>query len=283
MSDNLQERYFGHEHLTVIAPTRGWRTLDLRELWAYRELLWVLAQRDVKVRYKQTFLGVAWAVIQPVTAMIIFTLVFGTFARLPSDGQPYPVFVYAALLPWTFFASAVGTASNSLLAATHIVNKVYFPRLLVPMSSVGAALVDFAVSMAVLLALMAYYGVAWTPHLLAVPGLIAVTVFTALGVGTLLAALNAAYRDFRYVIPVLLQLWMYATPVVYPASMVPERWRWLLDINPMAGLVQAFRAAFLGTPFDGPALTWSIAISMAIFVAGIAYFERLERGLTDML
>ena len=283
-SETLQEHYFGHEHLTVIEPRRrGWRTLDLRELWAYRELLWVLTQRDIKVRYKQTVLGVAWAVIQPVMTMVVFSIFFGRLAKMPSDGFPYPVFVYAALLPWTFFANAIGNSSNSLVGSANLVSKVYFPRLIIPLASVGAGLVDFAISTAILLLLMLAYGVGWSVNLLLAPMLALAVIFTALGVGTLLSALTVAYRDFRYVIPFLIQLWMFVTPVVYPASLVPERWQWLFYLNPMAGLIEGFRAAFLGRPLDVVGLSTSFTVAVAFFLAGVLYFEKVERRFADII
>lgn len=278
-----QEKYFGHRHLTVIEPSRGWRMLDLGELWAYRELLWVLAARDVRVRYKQTFLGAGWAIVRPVLTMLIFTAVFGRLAQMPSEGYPYSVWVYAALLPWTFFASAVGTSGQSLVGSANLISKVYFPRLIVPLSSIGAALVDFAVSTAVLFLLMAWHGVGWTANLLAAPLLLLAVVFTALGIGTLLSALTVAYRDVIHLLPFLLQIWMYVTPVVYPASLVPERWRWALWVNPMGGLSEGFRSAFLGKPFDVPALALSLAVSVALFLIGVAYFERVERRFADVI
>ena len=280
---DMQEAYFGHQHLTVIEPTKGWRTLDLRELWAYRELLWVLTARDVKVRYTQTSLGVLWALIQPVMMMLVFTLLFSRLAKISSDGLPYPVFVFAALLPWTFFASAVGNAGNSLVGSSHLISKVYFPRLIIPLASIGAWLLDFAIATLLLLAMMLWYGIGWTWQLLAVPLLVLGVIFAALGVGTLLSALTVAYRDFRYVIPLMLQLWMYATPVAYPSSAVPPKWQWLIHLNPMAGLIEGFRSAFLGLPFDWVAIAISVASAMAIFVIGIAYFERVERGFADVI
>lgn len=271
------------ERVTVIEPARGWRLLDLGELWAYRELLWVLTRRDVKVRYKQTVLGAAWAVIQPVTIMIVFSAVFGRLAGVPSEGYPYPVFVYAALLPWTFFANAVTASSHSLVGSAPLVTKTWFPRLLIPLASVGAGLVELAISTVILVLIMAWYGVAWTLGLLAAPLLVAGVVFTALGVGTWLAALTVAYRDFRHVVPFLVQVWMFVTPVIYPTGLVPESWRWLLVLNPMTGLVDGFRAAFLGRPFDLPALGVSALVAAAVFVVGVAYFERVERRFADII
>jgi lipopolysaccharide transport system permease protein len=282
-ASDTHERYFGHEHVTVIEPTRGWRSLDLKELWAYRDLLWVLTARDVKVRYKQTVLGFAWAIIQPVMLMIVFSVFFGRLAKMPADGYPYPIFVYAALLPWTFFANAIANSGNSLIGSTQLVSKVYFPRLIIPLSSVGAGLVDFAISSIVLLLLMLWYGVGWTLNLLFVPLLVLGVVFTALGVGTFLSALTVAYRDFRYVIPFMVQFWMFATPVVYPASLVPEAWRWLLYLNPMAGLIEGFRSAFLGHSFDLTAIAVSLSVAVLLFLVGVAYFEKVERRFADII
>ncbi len=281
--ESLYEEYFGHGHITVIESSKGWRMLDLKELWAYRELLWVLTMRDVKVRYKQTVLGVTWAIIQPVMTMIIFTIIFGNLAKLPSDGYPYPIFVYAALVPWTFFANGISTSAGSVVGSANLVSKVYFPRLIIPLSSVGAGLVDLAIASVILLLMMIWYGVGWSVNLLAVPVLLVAVVFTALGVGTLLSALTVSYRDFRYVIPFLTQIWMYSTPVVYSADMVPEKWQWVLFLNPMAGLIDAFRSAFLGKPFDLTAIGMSFAISTVVFICGIAYFEKIERRFADII
>jgi len=279
----LHERYFGHEHLTIIEPQKGWRTLDLKELWAYRELLWVLTMRDVKVRYKQTVLGFTWAIIQPVMMMVVFSIFFGRLAQMPSDGFPYPIFVYAGLLPWTFFANAIGTSGSSLIGSAQLVSKVYFPRLIIPLASIGAGLVDLAISTCILLALMAWYGVGWSLNLLMAPLLVAGVVFAALGVGTFLSALTVAYRDFRYVIPFMIQFWMFATPVVYPASLVPADWRWLLNLNPMTGIIEGFRSAFLGKPFDFVALAISFGVAFVLFLAGVAYFEKVERRFADII
>jgi lipopolysaccharide transport system permease protein len=280
---NLSELYFGHDHVTIIKAQKGWRPLDLKELWAYRELLHVLTIRDVKVRYKQTVLGLAWAIIQPVMMMVVFSVFFGGLARMPSDGYPYPIFVYAALLPWTFFANSIAASANSMIGSANLVNKVYFPRLIIPLSSVGSGLVDFAIATAVLLLLMIYYGVSWSLHLLMVPILVSCVVLVALGVGTCLAALNVAYRDFRYVVPFLVQFWLFATPVVYPASLVPRQWQTLLYLNPMAGVIEGFRSAFLGRAFDTPSLLISLTIALFMFVAGIAYFEKVERQFADFI
>jgi len=281
--DSIQETYFGHEHETVIEPTKGWRNLDLKELWAYRELLWVLTLRDIKVRYKQTVLGVVWALIQPVMLMVVFSIFFGRLAKIPSDGYPYPIFVYAALLPWVFFANAISSSASSVVGSANLISKVYFPRLIIPLASIGAGLIDFAIATLVLLLLMIFYGVGWSVNLLAAPVLVVAVLFTALGIGTFLSALNVAYRDFRYVIPFLIQLWMFATPVVYPASLVPEKWQWILYLNPMAGLIEGFRSAFLGRPFDFEALGISFTVAVIVFLVGVAYFEKVERRFADII
>jgi len=268
---------------TVIRPPSGWQTLDLAELWRYRELAWVLTERDIKVRYKQTVLGFAWAIIQPVMLMIVFSVFFGNLAKMPSNGLPYPIFVYAGLLPWTFFANAISNAANSVVGSSNLISKVYFPRFIIPLSSVGSALIDFAIAGVILLLMCLWYGIGWSANLLAAPLLVTGIVFIALGVGVLLSALNVAYRDFRYVIPFLVQFWMFATPVVYPASLVPETWRWLLFLNPMAGFIEGFRSVFLGQPFDWAAILISLAVSFGVFLLGLAYFENVERRFADII
>lgn len=283
MSGSLKEQYLGYNHVTIIEPPKGWRGFDVKELWAYRELLWVLMIRDIKVRYKQTVLGASWAILQPTLTMMIFTIFFGRLANMPSDGFPYPVFVYAALLPWFFFANTVTASGNSVVGSANLVGKVYFPRLIIPLSTLGVGLLDFAISAVVLLMLMVFYGVGWSINLIATPLLIVAVVFTALGVGTLLSALNVAYRDFRYVIPFLVQFWLFATPVVYPANLVPEKWQWLFFLNPMAGFIEGFRSVFLGKPFDVIALVTSFISATLICIVGMAYFERVERRFADII
>ncbi len=281
--ETLQEHFFGSDHVTVMEPQKGRRLLDLKEIWAYRELLWVLVARDIKVRYKQTVLGAAWALIQPLATMLLFSLVFGRLAKIPSDGFPYPIFVFAGLLPWTFFANALTASSNSLVGQQQLISKVYFPRLIIPLSSVGSGLVDFAISLVIMLVLMLYFGVGWSLNLLAVPLLIVAVIFIALGFGTLLSALTVTYRDFRYVIPFMVQFWMYATPVVYPASLFPQKWQWLLFLNPMAGLIEAFRSAVLGRPFDLNTIAISTLSAVVFFLFGVYYFEKMERRFADII
>jgi lipopolysaccharide transport system permease protein len=281
--NTLRERYFGHEHVTRIVPTRGWRALDLRELWAYRELFIVLTMRDIKIRYKQTVLGVAWAILQPFMTMVVFTIFFGHLANMPSDGYPYSVFVYSALLPWSFFANAISTSSNSLVGSAQLISKVYFPRLIIPLSAVGAGIVDFAIASVILLAMMLFYGVGWSLNLLMAPALLLGVVFIALGVGTWLSALIVTYRDFRYVVPFMLQFWMFVTPVVFPASLVPTKWRWLIFLNPMSGLIEGFRSAFLAKDFNFFGLTISTSVAVILLLVGVVYFERVERRFADII
>ena len=274
---------FSPAHWTAIRPQKSWRLLDFREIWAYRELLVTLAVRDIKVRYKQTVLGAAWAIIQPLTTMAIFTIIFGRLAQIPSEGFPYPVFVYSALLPWLFFANAVTASGNSLVGSTQLVSKVYFPRLIVPLSSIGAGMVDFLVSSVILLILMFFYGVNWTGNLLLAPLLMVGVTLCALGIGTMLAALTVSYRDFRYIIPFMVQIWMYVTPVVYGVGFIPDNYRWVLSLNPMSGYVDGYRAAFLGKPIDWAAIGISVALSLVLFAIGTMYFQKAERRFADVI
>ena len=278
-----EDDIFSSSHWTSIRPQSGWHLLDFREVWAYRELLAALAIRDIKVRYKQTVLGAAWAIIQPLTTMVIFTIIFGRLAQIPSEGFPYPVFVYSALLPWIFFANAISTSGNSLVGSTQLVSKVYFPRLIIPLSSIGAGLVDLLVSTAIMLLLMLFYGVNLTSHLLLAPFLMFGVTLCALGVGTILSALTVSYRDFRFVIPFMVQIWMYLTPVVYGVGFIPENYRWLLMLNPMSGYIDGCRAAFLGKPFDWTAIGISAAFTLVLFAIGTTYFQRVERRFADII
>jgi lipopolysaccharide transport system permease protein len=271
------------EHVTVIEPPAGWRAVDWRELWEYRELLWVMTTRDVKVRYKQTVLGAGWAVIRPLLTMLMFTLIFGKFAKMPSEGFPYPIFVYSALLPWTFFSSAVGAGASSLVGNAPMLSKVYFPRLIIPLSSIGGALVDLLVSTGLLLLMMVWYRVGWTAQLALVLPLVMLLALVAAGVGILLSAVTVTYRDFTHITPFLVQIWMYVTPVVFPLSVVPERWRSLLYLNPMTGIVEGFRSAFLGKPFNVVAVASSVIWAVVLLAAAVAYFERVERRFADII
>jgi lipopolysaccharide transport system permease protein len=257
--------------------------LDLKELWEYRGLLGVLVRRDIKVRYKQSVFGVAWVLLRPLFSMAIFTLVFGMFVRVPSDGYPYALFVLAGLLPWIYFSTSVLSSGNSLVDSAGLIGKVYFPRLIIPLVSITGGLLDFFISIAFFLLAMPFFGVGWTANLLAVPALVLGVMVTTLGVGTLISALTVAYRDFGGIAGYALQIWMYATPVVYPESVIPERWRFLLFANPMAAQVEGFRSAFLGKPFDTAAIALSLGISAVLFVIGVAYFGKVERRFADII
>jgi homopolymeric O-antigen transport system permease protein len=269
--------------LISIRPSRTWVALNLRDLWAYRELLFFLTWRDVQVRYKQTVLGVAWAIIQPLATMLIFTLFFGKLAGMPSEDIPYPLFAYAGLLPWTFFSNAVTSSGNSLVGSSNLITKVYFPRMIIPGAAVGAGLVDFAIAFALLAGLMAYYHVVVTWSILMLPVLVALTTLLALGVGMWMSALNVKYRDIRYALPFLIQLWMFASPIIYPASIVPERWRWVLALNPLTGIIVGIRSALFGRPFDWTALSMAAILTVAILTYAAYDFRRMEKTFADVV
>ena len=271
------------EPVVIIEPTRGRIGLNLRDLWEYRELLYFLTWRDIKVRYKQTALGAAWAIIQPFFSMVVFSLFFGKLAKIPSDGVPYPIFNYAGLLPWQYFAYSLSQSSNSLVGSANLIRKVYFPRLVIPLSASLGGLVDFGVAFTVLLGMMFYYGVRPTLGVLLLPFFILLAMVTSLGVGLWLSALNVEYRDIKYIIPFLTQFWMFATPVVYPSSLLSEPWRTLYGLNPMVGVVEGFRWALLGTRPPGPMLLVSTGIAVIIFVSGLVYFRRMERTFADVV
>lgn len=268
--------------VTTIRPNKGWIGIDWRELVEYRELLWVLVARDVTVRYKQTVLGVAWAVLQPLFTMLVFSVIFGRLAKMPSEGIPYPVFVYAGLLPWMFFSSAVSGASNSLLNQQSLLTKIYLPRAFVPASSIGGALVDLFVSFVVFAGLLVWYRVVPGWEAVLIIPLVVVLVIGALGVGLILAALTVTYRDVRHVVPFMLQAWLYLSPVIYPVSMVPPGWQWLLALNPMTGVIDAFRSALLGRPWNVQTLAISSLVSLLLLIYGMFYFRRMERRFADI-
>jgi lipopolysaccharide transport system permease protein len=272
------------EPLVIIQPGKTWAALDLREPWAYRELLYFLMWRDVKVRYKQAALGLAWVVMQPLLTTLIFTVFLGMLARVPSSGgEPYLLFVYVGLLPWTFFSSAVLNSSVSLVGSAHLITKVYFPRAVIPAAAVGARFVDFAVSAIILAGLMVYYHVQPTAALLAVPALLALTALLALACGMITSALNVKYRDVGVAMPVVVQLWMYVSPVLYPSKLVPEGWRWVYALNPLVGIIENFRAAVFGGPFDWRALSVSAAYTAALLVCASYLFRRVEREFADVI
>lgn len=273
-----------HQPVTVIEPSGGWRALDLRELWRYRELVYFLAWRDVKVRYKQTLLGATWALIQPLAATGIFTIFFGVLAKMPSDGVPYPLFAYIGLLPWTYFSTTVGKIGGSLVANTNLISKVYFPRLVIPLAGVVSGLIDLGIGFCLLMAFLVFFGVAPSAAMLTVPLFVAFAVVTALSIGIWLSALDVQYRDIRYVIPFLVQTWLFATPIVYPASLLPEKFRPLYGLNPMVGVVEGFRWAVLGSgEFPGLLLAPSVALVLVLLVTGLAYFRHVERTFADVI
>jgi len=268
----------------ILEPTGRWPKIDLRELWAYRGLFFFLVWRDIKVRYAQTVLGAGWAVLQPLLTMVVFTVIFGMFAKIPSDGVPYPVFSLAGLVPWTYFAAALTGSSNSLVASSNLITKVYFPRLVIPYAPIIAGLVDFLIGLAILGAFMLYYGIAPAVSALwMLPVLVLAMMMTAGGVGSWMAALNIQYRDVKYVVPFVVQIWMYASPVVYPMSMVPKEYRAFYALNPMAGVIEGFRSVLLGAE----TVTWghigiSLGVGAVLFVSGALYFRRMERVFADV-
>ena len=268
----------------LIGPSRGWQQLKLKELWHYRELLYFLSWRDIKVRYKQTVLGAAWAIIQPFFTMVVFSLFFGKLAKVPSDGVPYPLFAFAALVPWTFFANGLTHSSNSLVESATLLKKVYFPRLVIPISSVMSAAVDFVFAFIMLLAMMLMYGVLPTANVMWLPLLLVLAFVTALGVGFWLSAINVQYRDVRHTIPFLTQFWLFATPIAYPSSLLSEPWRTVYGINPMVGVVEGFRWALLNTDTaPGPMILVSSLTAVMVLVGGAFYFRRMEKSFADVV
>ncbi len=267
-----------------IAPSKGWVAPRLGELWEYRELLYFLVWRDIKVRYKQTALGAAWAVIQPFFTMVVFSLFFGRLAKVPSDGVPYPVFSYAALVPWSFFANGLSEASNSMVASSNLIKKIYFPRLAIPIATVLAGVVDFAIAFAVLILMMLYYGIVPTSNTLWLPLFLLLAFVSALGTGLWLAALNVKFRDVRYVVPFVIQFWMFATPIAYPSSLLSKPWRTLYGLNPMVGVVEGFRWALLGSAAEpGAIIALSAVAALLILLSGIFYFRRMEKTFADVV
>lgn len=267
-----------------IEPLRGRASLKLWELWEYRELLYFLLWRDIKVRYKQTVIGAAWAVVQPLMTMIVFTVIFSNFAKMPSDGLPYPIFAYTALLPWNLFANALNRCSGSMVSEAHLITKVYFPRLIVPLSAAVSGIIEFAIAFVVLLGMMVWFDIAPTWGAIALPIFLLLALFTALAVGLWLSALNVRYRDVAYAVPFLIQIWMYASPVVYPVSVVPANWRLLYSLNPMSGVIEGFRWALLGKESPDFAVIAMSAVVVAVLLwGGLAYFKRMERTFADMV
>jgi lipopolysaccharide transport system permease protein len=267
-----------------IRPSRGWLSLHLREVWEYRELLGFLVWRDVKVRYKQTALGVVWIILQPLATTLLFTLIFGNLARLPSENLPYAVFALSGLLVWNYFAGSLNRGGSSLVGSAHLISKVYFPRLIIPITGVLSGLVDFCIVFLLLLAVMLFYGTLPTAAVVTLPLFLLVAMLLALGVGLWLSALNVRYRDVNYILPFISQFWLYATPVIYPTSLIPEQWRWLYALNPMVGVVEGFRWALFGKGHP-PDLTFAISMFVvaAILVSGLFFFKRMERTFADVV
>ena len=283
---NHHERNSGTQPapLFVLEPSRGWVSLQLSTLWEYRELLYFLAWRDIKVRYKQTGLGIAWAILQPFITMVLFSLIFGYLGQIPSDGVPYPIFTFAALLPWQLFANSLSASGNSLIMNQEMIKKVYFPRLIIPLSAVCVGLVDFAIAFVVLLVMMAYYNFWPTLAVVTLPLFILLAITTALAVGLWLSTLSVQYRDVQFLIPALTQFWLFATPIAYPSSLIPEPWRLLYGLNPMVGVIEGFRWALLGQarPLEGPVIV-SILIIGLLLVGGLIYFKRIEKTFADVV
>lgn len=273
-----------HAQVFHIEPSRGWVSLRLRDVWEYRELLYFLVWRDVKVRYKQTLLGGAWAIVQPLLTMVVFSVFFGQLAKLPSEGVPYPIFTFAALVPWTFFATGLANASNSLVGSAHLIRKVYFPRLAIPIAAVLAGVVDFLIAFAVLIVMMLAYGITPTIQILFLPFLLLLALVTCLGVGLWLSAMNVQFRDVRYVVPFLVQIWMFATPIAYASSLVPERWHPIYSLNPMVGVIDGFRWVLLDTQTaPQTSILASSAVAIVILLSGAFYFRRMERQFADVV
>jgi lipopolysaccharide transport system permease protein len=270
--------------LITIEPSERLLSLGLRELWAYRELLYFLAWRDIKIKYKQTAIGAAWAVFQPLLTMAIFTLVFRNIANVSSDGFPYPVFAFAALLPWNLFSAALSRSSVSVVAESNLISKVYFPRIIIPLAATVSGMVDFAIALVMLVAMMAWYGIAPGAHLLMLPVFLGLALTTALGVGLWLSAINVRYRDVGYTVPFLVQMWMFASPVAYSANAIPERWRLLYSLNPLTGVIEGFRWALLGIAApDFRLMAMSAAIVSLLLVSGVVHFKRMERTFADIV
>jgi homopolymeric O-antigen transport system permease protein len=276
------------QQLLLIQPSHGWISLQLRPVWRYRELLYFLVWRDIKVRYKQTLLGMLWIVLQPVVSVLVFSLLFGQLLKVPSGGVPYPVFSYAALLPWNYFANSLTRSSTRLVESSHLITKVYFPRLIIPISGVLSGLVDFSIALLVLAALMLYYGIPPTPAVAFVPAFLAQATLTALGFGLWLSALNVRFRDITHAMPFLVQIWMYVTPVLYGSTLLPERFRVVLGLNPMAGVVEGFRWALLGErvpdgQLSAPVIALSIAVTTLVLITGAIFFRYTERTFADVI
>ena len=267
-----------------IKPKKGWQLIDLKEIKQYRDLFYFLVARDIKVRYKQTVLGGLWAIIQPFFSMVVFSLFFGKLAGIPSDGVPYPIFNFTAMVAWTYFANAITGSGNSLIGETNLISKVYFPRIMIPLTPILAGLLDFSIAFIILVFLMFYFHVYPTPMVFLLPFLMFIMILIASGVGTFLAALNAKYRDIKYTIPLVVHLWMFASPVVYPTSIIPEKYRFIYSLNPLSGVIEGFRSILLGTvPFPTQMVLFSGFLSLILFIIGISYFKQMERTFADII
>ena len=282
LTDNGRSANF-KSPVKIIRPLDGWLPIDLKELWEYRELVYTFAMRDIKVRYKQTALGAAWAVIQPFMMMVVFTIFFGKLAKIPSEDIPYPLFSYAALLPWTLFSEGITRSTNSMITNANIMTKVYFPRLAMPISGILSPLIDFMIAFIILIAMMLYYGFVPTINIVWLPVFILLALMTSLGVGLWLSAFNVQYRDFQYTLPFLIQLWLFASPVVYPSSLLPRPYQWLYGLNPLAGVIEGFRWALLGTNPPSTMIAFSFVIVMVILILGAYYFKRMEKTYADVV
>lgn len=279
MSDSIHP-----DDITIIRPPSKWPSLKFGELYDYRELLYFLTWRDINVRYKQTLLGIAWALIQPFFMMVIFTIFFGKMAKVPSEGIPYPIFSYSGVLLWTYFSHAVTMSSNSVVSQSNLITKIYFPRLLMPVAAATAGLIDYFIALSILCLMMIWYGVTPNPTILFLPFSVLFSYMAAIGVGMWLSALNVKYRDIRYVVPFLIQLWLFATPVIYPNTLVPEKYRWLISLNPMSGVIDAHRACILGhKSIDWYSLGISLATTIVLLITGIFYFRRMEEDFADII
>jgi lipopolysaccharide transport system permease protein len=282
--NNLINQFPCAQNTILIKPSSGWVSLNLNDLWEYRELLYFLTWRDIKIRYKQTLLGATWAIIQPFFTMVVFSLFFGKLAGIPSDGVPYPLFCFAALVPWIFFSNGLNQSANSLVGSSNLITKVYFPRLVIPISSVISGTLDFSISFIVLLGLMAFYGILPTTNVFWLPFLLILAFVTALGAGMWLSVLNVQYRDVRHVVPFLTQVWLFATPIAYPSSLLTEPWRTIYGLNPMVGVVEGFRWALLGThTAPGPIVIVSSLAALAFLVSGAFIFRRMEKTFADVV
>lgn len=267
----------------ILKQRRGLAALNLHEIFSYRDLFFFIAWRNIKVRYKQTVIGVAWAVLQPFVTMVIFSVFFGSLAKMPSDSIPYPVFVYAGLLPWTFFSNVIRFSGTSIIEDERLITKIYFPRVIIPSSVIGVELMDFSISFLIVILMLFYYGIGVSIGIALIPFLLLIMILASLGVGLILSSLTVAYRDFRYVVSFLVQIWMFVSPVVYPVTLVPQSWRWLLALNPMTGVIDGFRSALLNKPYDVQTLLISLLSSLVIFAGGLMYFRFKERTFADII